>query len=307
MSKFKYQDGDLIGPSNIRMVHRLDKINGKWIGEFECPECHKIFKASLSNIQSGTTKSCGCLPKSKPNDLTGRIFGRLTVLKYISSDKNGVLWLCQCSCDEHNVIKVYGSNLTKGRTQSCGCLQKERTSQSNFKDLSNQKFGKLTPLYTIGKYKSFYIWHCICECGNYADVVSANLINGNTKSCGCLKSYGEEIISSILRKKKIHFERNKTFSSLINPQTKHHLFLDFYLPDYNCAIECDGEQHYKNNLSGYYTPKKISDIRTRDLLKQQWCNKNGIILYRIKYPSNCSIDNFEREIYGYLHTIQKSL
>lgn len=66
-------------------------------------------------------------------DLTGRIFGRLKVLKQVEDyiSPNGVhyaQWLCECSCPEHNQRIVLGKNLTKKKngTSSCGCLIKER-------------------------------------------------------------------------------------------------------------------------------------------------------------------------------------
>lgn len=288
------------------MIRRLYKKGNRWIGEFECPKCHKPFKAFLGNIQKGNTKSCGCDSKRKPRDLVGQKFGRLTVLEYLYSDNNGPLWKCQCSCDNHTIISVYGKNLLRGTTKSCGCLQRERASQANFKDLTGQKFGKLTPLYTIGKYNSFYIWHCRCDCGNYTDVLSSNLLKGNTKSCGCIKSFGEELISQLLKKESIRFEYNKTFPSLINPYTGRHLYLDFYLSDYCCAIECDGEQHTKDSPSGYYTIDKLEAIKQRDKLKQQWCDKNNIKLYRINYPTNILLEEMEEKVYECLHTIQKS-
>ncbi len=32
------------------------------------------------------------------------------------------------------------------------------------------------------------LWVCQCECGNYITVYGSNLLNGNTKSCGCIKT-----------------------------------------------------------------------------------------------------------------------
>ena len=289
------------------MIRRLYKQDKNWVGEFECPKCHKSFKALLCNIQSGNTKSCGCDSSKKPNDLVGQKFGRLTVIKYLRSDKNGPIWQCKCSCDKHTVVEGYGNNLIKGHTQSCGCLQKERASQAKFKDLSGQKFGKLTPLYIVGKYSSSYLWHCKCDCGNYTNVISSNLISGNTRSCGCIKSYGEEIMFNFFKRQNIKFEYNKTFSSLINPNTQRHLYLDFYLPDYHCGVECDGEQHSLINASGYYTDKKLAEIKNRDKIKQQWCDNNGITLYRIKYPNGSSLEEMEKRINECMYTIQKSL
>ena len=56
----------------------------------------------------------------------------------------------------------------------------------NFKDISGQKFGRLTALYKLHNAKGRTKWLCVCECGNltYVDVYS--LQSGNTKSCGCL-------------------------------------------------------------------------------------------------------------------------
>ena len=60
-------------------------------------------------------------------DLTGKTFGRLTVLYRTHDDNiaNSPQWLCECSCEEHNRIIVTSGNLKNGGTQSCGCLRRE--------------------------------------------------------------------------------------------------------------------------------------------------------------------------------------
>lgn len=64
------------------------------------------------------------------HDLTGQRFGRLTVVNRAGSGKDRqALWLCQCDCGNNCI--VYASNLRKGHTKSCGCLQKEATSIAN--------------------------------------------------------------------------------------------------------------------------------------------------------------------------------
>lgn len=65
---------------------------------------------------------------AKFNDLTGRRFGKLTVIKrvkdYISKNgKKRTQWLCQCDCG--NKVKVLSQSLTSESTLSCGCLAKE--------------------------------------------------------------------------------------------------------------------------------------------------------------------------------------
>lgn len=58
-------------------------------------------------------------------DLTGKRFGRLTVIRQDGNTKNGsAKWLCICDCGNHKTIK--GVNLRNGQTTSCGCYQKEQ-------------------------------------------------------------------------------------------------------------------------------------------------------------------------------------
>ena len=69
-------------------------------------------------------------------DLTGKTFGRLTVLCQAEDivTPQGVYeaaWLCECNCSEHTQIVVRRNNLKSGHTQSCGCLQKENANKSN--------------------------------------------------------------------------------------------------------------------------------------------------------------------------------
>lgn len=55
------------------------------------------------------------------------------------------------------------------------------------KDLTGQKFGRLTVIefsHCDGKHS---FWKCMCECGNITIVRRNSLIKGATKSCGCYK------------------------------------------------------------------------------------------------------------------------
>ena len=63
-------------------------------------------------------------------DLTGLVFGRLTVLRQvedyiIASGKHYAQWLCECSCKAHNQVIVSAANLKSGHSTSCGCIVKE--------------------------------------------------------------------------------------------------------------------------------------------------------------------------------------
>lgn len=57
---------------------------------------------------------------------------------------------------------------------------------SNIKDLSGMTFGKLSVLSYAGSTGGRATWRCKCECGNTCEVKGKYLLNGGTKSCGCL-------------------------------------------------------------------------------------------------------------------------
>lgn len=57
-----------------------------------------------------------------------------------------------------------------------------------FKDISSQKFGRLTVIERSGVDKSrSVIWLCKCDCGNYIKVKGTELRRGRTTSCGCYR------------------------------------------------------------------------------------------------------------------------
>jgi len=61
-------------------------------------------------------------------DMTGRIFGRLTVTRLEDKLPTGECrWLCECSCGGTTIVA--GRYLRTGRTKSCGCLHREASRQ----------------------------------------------------------------------------------------------------------------------------------------------------------------------------------
>jgi hypothetical protein len=56
-------------------------------------------------------------------DLTGRKFGRLTVIKELDKIDNKYTWLCNCDCG--NIKITHSAALSRGDTKSCGCLNKD--------------------------------------------------------------------------------------------------------------------------------------------------------------------------------------
>jgi hypothetical protein len=74
----------------------------------------------------------------KYKDLEGKKFGRWVVIKFLENSHGK--WLCKCSCEKGIVKEVYGVNLVKGISKSCGCYMREKaTSDSTTHGLSNTK------------------------------------------------------------------------------------------------------------------------------------------------------------------------
>ena len=129
-------------------------------------------------------------------DLTGQVFNYYTVLKDDGTkcSDGSTAWLCECICGTKKHIKGY--DLKSGRRQSCGCMRLKTIGKKSQKDITNQKFNKLTALYPLNiKSGTTYLWHCKCECGNECDVSISNLTSGSVKSCGCLQ---KEKVSNLL-------------------------------------------------------------------------------------------------------------
>jgi hypothetical protein len=62
---------------------------------------------------------------SKRIDLSGRRYGKLTVLQYSGSNGSGrACWACACDCGKHSVH--VGKDLVAGKIKSCGCNLKTR-------------------------------------------------------------------------------------------------------------------------------------------------------------------------------------
>ena len=172
----------LCGNSTSCGHNRLIDLTGKTIGDWEvlkylgnkkylckctCGVIREVFGESLRN---GDSTSCG---HDKPQeDLTGKVFGDWSVLRYAGHGK----WECQCSCG--NTSLVGGFQLRNGDSTSCGHKLK-------FIDLTGKQFGDLK----VEKYLGNGKWECRCSCGEVVVRDGKSIRRGDTLSCGHLKSF----------------------------------------------------------------------------------------------------------------------
>lgn len=128
----------------------------------------------------------------KLDDLTGKKFGKLTVLRRgetrrYKSKQSHVAWICQCDCG--NICEKTAVGLKNYKIPSCGCAEKEARSEGRLEDLTGQRFGRLVVMYRASDIGELAKWHCKCDCGNECDVFASNLKKkGHTTSCGCYNS-----------------------------------------------------------------------------------------------------------------------
>lgn len=231
--------------------------------------------------------------------MVGRKYRRLTVIRekpieeYENHKRNCVQWYCNCDCGSRDVL-VDGIQLRRKHVLSCGCYNREMSVLKNTKDITNNKYGKLTVIKQVAKPKNSSIrgswWLCNCECGNEIIVRGNALKTGNTISCGCTSSKGEYLIRNILLTNKINFETQYTFDDCRSEITNWLLKYDFAILDkdnnLSFLIEYDGEQHYTGNrFSRNKDVNKEKFIRTQlyDIQKDEYCKTHGIDILRIPY------------------------
>lgn len=225
-------------------------------------------------------------------------YGEWTVLSY-SQNKNGrPYYWCQCSCGTIREVEKY--NLIYGKSTNCGCIRKQELSKRLLKDLTGQRFGRLTVVKRQpGNSENNKVrWLCKCDCDNEVVVLTNSLLTDHTKSCGCWTSQMPSIIKQYIEDN-YHIEVKREYHiDLKNlPQyDMQFMRFDLFIPRYNLAIEYDGEQHYKPvNYGGGDEEAKLHFEYTQrnDNIKNQYCLDNNITLIRIPFWKK---DQYKEEI-----------
>ena len=217
-------------------------------------------------------------------DITGQKYHRLTVMRIhpTRSKSNHILWECICECGTEKLVE--GQDLKSGKVKSCGCLNREKAAAKNRKDLTNQFFGKLKVIEATEKRSGagYIVWKCQCECGNISFVNTNDLTTGNTTSCGCIHSRGEEYIGKILSLNNIPYQSQKSYSDCISPSTGRVLRFDFYVEN-KYLIEYDGILHFETENRGWNTEEMLRKTQNHDEIKNTYCLEHNIPLIRIPY------------------------
>jgi len=143
--------------------------------------------------------------KAKEPLQVGNRHERLTIIKL------GDTLTCRCDCGK--VKKIHHSKW--GKIKSCGCLSLEIARERFVRDNPGKRqqpenlkgciFGRLRVIEYFGREKSGHpLWKCRCQCGAEHVVRGYSLLQGRTRSCGCLR---EEIAQ--LRRQRSKDERHR--------------------------------------------------------------------------------------------------
>lgn len=199
----------------------------------------------------------------------------------------------RCICTHCNQTERYIRNSELAHLQGMcrSCTIKARNIENRQVQVGN-KYGKLTVIGDAGyknrndgKQRHFSI--CRCDCGNIVEVMDNSLQCGNTTSCGCVCSKGENKIKTILEQNNIIYDYDSIFPQLLQ-ETNRRLRFDFIIYNkdgsLNRFIEFDGNQHKTGMWGGSWSNlETLEVIQERDEIKNTFCKQHNYILVRIPY------------------------
>jgi hypothetical protein len=206
-------------------------------------------------------------------------------LHNLTEDKKGI-FICE---NNHEYEQVIYSHLSGMGCKECGIIagaEKRKVTTDEFKQRSLEIHGKKYDYSKVDIDKDTTHVNIICNKHNkiFNQSYEAHL---QGQGCPlCRESKGEIKANSILEKHSIRFIRQYKFDdcySIGKTGRRTKLPFDFYLPDYNCCIEYNGQQHYDKTAWG---GKSMDRIKRTDKIKKKYCKDNNISLITISYKIN---------------------
>lgn len=154
-------------------------------------------------------------------------------------------------------------------------------------DLTGREFGNWI---VLGKAPKNNFWHCKCQrCGTERDVFRGSLTTGDSKGCGCIKSWGETQITYLLNEAGANYKREVTFKDLHGLKGGS-LRFDFGIYDKEdkliALIEYNGRQHYTFNSNWNQSEEEFKLLQAHDDIKRRYCKEHDIKLYELNSQDN---------------------
>lgn len=263
----------------------------------KCNLCSKIVSGRVKDLLHSFTP-CDC---DKTKIMSPEIFLKKSkevwgesVFEYINIDVHTIQDKATLRCLKHD--KIFEQRVTDHLGHKNGCPECKREVNVKNGRLSTEEFikrGKIIYGDQFTYEKTHYVdYHTpvIVTCKEHGDVeVIPEHFFGKTGCPLCMQnkdfiSKGEQFVIRFLKENNIEFEFHKRFDKCVY---KGSLEFDFYLPNYKCCIEYQGEQHFKPIYYFYDTPeeaeKAFKEIQIRDNIKRKYCKENNIDLIEIPY------------------------
>ena len=117
--------------------------------------------------------------------------------------------------------------------------------------------------------------------GDFNQVASYHLAGNGCPKCS--ESQLEKDLRAVLKNSHIKFVSQKSFDWLV---FEGKMYLDFFLPDYGVAIECQGIQHFEP-IEIFGGEDGFERTKLRDEAKKMLCEEHGI---KVLYFSNLGIE-----------------
>lgn len=317
----------------VKSVNRFE--SGYWFYNCEC-KCTKSVVVRRNDLISGNTKSCGCLARrprrwlenglfvpidNEPDsglrlieNYIGRTFGRLEVVSFsrmhrYPSGRFNIHWNCKCECG--NLCEVNQSALKSEHTRSCGCYNNEMISKVHTIDLSGRRFGKLRVIERVGSRNHYAEWKCLCDCGNFKNVLSVDLLSSNVVSCGCLsisklEYFVLDYFGTLNWIAGIDYGCQVRFSDLMGVGNRK-LSYDFCVYKNSQIvglIECQGLQHYEP--VGWFGGESAFEVQQiHDAKKRDYAQFLGVELLEIDSRLHKTKTDIFQLLSEYLNHISK--
>lgn len=252
-------------------------------GDFEQTPCNHLNGCNCPKCsKEGRTHTITLLPKvnASTKKLTQEEFiKRATSLFGDKYDFSKSVYTKACNklivtCKEHGDFEITPNHLFGNRGCPLCAGNKQMTTEDFIKKARKVHGDKYN--YDKAEYKSTHE-NVIITCPEHGDFVQAPANHLGGQGCPrCAQSKLENEIMAYLDERGIKYETQKTFPWMGR------LRLDFYLPDYNVGIECQGLQHFTEDT--YYGNK---EIMIRDRAKRGLCKANGV---KLLYYSNLGME-----------------
>ena len=164
------------------------------------------------------------------------------------------------------------------------CRGKNRKTSEQFisecKELYGDKYDYSNVVYVNKNTKVSIICN---KCGKEFLMTPHNHLTHKEECPYCKTSKLETSVENILMENSIEYEQQKVFDWFIDGKSIKRL--DFYLPEYNIAIECQGLQHFKP-IEWFGGIEAFNSLVERDKLKKNLCEEHNV---KIVYYSNLDI------------------